>query len=290
MRFFKYAKSAFLYHWNLLAFGAGVGFAFLSGRPDIGLPLVAAAELGYLSLLSTHPRYRKYVEAQEAKAQRESQAAGAGKALNRILAALPPKSLQRFDALRDRCLELRHIASGLKDPGESPTDAPLEQLQMSGLDRLLWTFLRLLYTQHMLDRFVQSTNEPQIRKTMANLEQSLRSQSFPPEDHQKQKIRKALEDNLETSRQRLANLEKARDNGELVRHELDRLENKIQSLSEVAVNRHEPDFIAGQVDQVASSMAQTERTMQELNFATGLAEEDEEVPRLMQREAVQARK
>src|SRR5262249_59551130 len=101
--------------------------------------------------------------------------------------------------------------------------------------------------------------------------------------------RKAIEDNLATSRERLANLEKARSNSELVRLEIDRLENKIQSLSEMAINRQEPDYIVHQVDEVASSMVQTERTMNELQFATGLATE-EEVPQLLQRQAITAKK
>ena len=101
------------------------------------------------------------------------------------------------------------------------------------------------------------------------------------DDPQQQKIRKALEDNLETSQARLANYQKARDNSELVELEIDRLENKIHSLSELAVNRQEPDFISGQVDQVAASMVQTERTMNELQFATGLGPLEEEVPELV---------
>ena len=36
------------------------------------------------------------------------------------------------------------------------------------------------------------------------------------------------------------------------------------------MNRQEPDFISGQVDQVASSMLETEKTMNELQFVTGL--------------------
>ncbi len=51
---------------------------------------------------------------------------------------------------------------------------------------------------------------------------------------------------------------------------------------------HEPGFLAGQVDQVASSMVQTERTMQELQFARGLHVPDE-APPLMQREMLTAR-
>src|SRR6185295_20056080 len=104
---------------------------------------------------------------------------------------------------------------------------------------------------------------------------------------QSQKVRKALEVNLETCKARLVNFEKARDNSELVGLEIDRLENKIRSLSELAVNRQEPDFISGQVDQVASSMMETEKTMNELQFVTGLDQLDDEAPELMRGKVVQ---
>ena len=101
------------------------------------------------------------------------------------------------------------------------------------------------------------------------------------DDDQQQRVRKALEDNLQTSRDRLANLQRARDNFDLVKLEIDRLENKIRSLSELAVNRQEPDYISGQVDQVAASMLETEKTMNELQFVTGLDTVDE-APELLQ--------
>lgn len=284
MGFTKYIKSAFLYRWNLLALGAGLGFALLSGRPDVAIPLVLAGEIVYLGLLGTHPKYQQYVNAQEAKAARESGAAGGEQALDRILGLLPASAVQRFEALRARCVELRQIATELRHAGD---DAPLEELQLSGLDRLLWIYLRLLFTQHMLERFFERTREADIQHDVRNLEEQLRRAAGGPEA-QKQKVRKTLEDNLATCRERLANYQKARDNGELVRLEIDRLENKIRSLSELAVNRQEPDFISGQVDQVASSMIQTERTMNDLQFATGLAA-DEQVPELVQRQAVRAR-
>jgi hypothetical protein len=281
----KYLKAAFLYPWNLLAFAGASGFALLSGHPDVFLPIVFAGEAAYLGFLGTHPKFRAYVEAQQAKAARAKQSATAEQALERILSSLSPKAVQRFEALRQRCLELRQIAVNLKDPGSATPDMPLDELQLAGLDRLLWTFLRLLFTQQMLERFFKRTNEAQITGTIENLEQSLKQLADGPDDPQKQKIRKALEDNLQTSHERLDNLKKARDNSELVRLEIDRLESKIQSLSEMAVNRQEPDYIAHQVDEVAAGMRQTERTMNELQFATGLAVE-EEVPQLVQREAI----
>ena len=69
--------------------------------------------------------------------------------------------------------------------------------------------------------------------------------------------------------------------GEEALDEIERLENKIRTLAELAVNRQEPDFISGQVDQVAGSMLETEKTMNELQFATGLAPLDEEIPELV---------
>ena len=51
----KYIKKAFLFHWNLLALLGGMGFAVLSGHPDVAVPLVLAAEAAYLGFVGTHP-------------------------------------------------------------------------------------------------------------------------------------------------------------------------------------------------------------------------------------------
>ena len=100
-------------------------------------------------------------------------------------------------------------------------------------------------------------------------------------DDRRARVRAALQDNLDTSRSRLANLTKARENYDLMGLEIDRLENKIRSLSEMAINRQEPEFISSEVDHVASSMVDTERTMNELQFATGLNTLDNEPPALL---------
>ena len=78
MHFGKYLKTAFLYHWNLLGFLGGMGFALVSGHPDVFCPLVLAAEVAYLGLLGTHPKFRSYVEAQGARAAREQEAVALG--------------------------------------------------------------------------------------------------------------------------------------------------------------------------------------------------------------------
>jgi hypothetical protein len=178
----------------------------------------------------------------------------------------------------------------LKHPGTTSADVPLDEFQVAGLDRLLWIHLRLLYTQFALARFLQKTGEDDIKRDVKQLEQRLEKPAPAQGDLQGQRVRKALQDNLETSRARLANLSKARDNYELVKLEIERLENKIRSLSEMAVNRQEPEFISGQVDQVASSMLETEKTMNELQFATGLESMDDDAPELLRSKAKQAQR
>jgi hypothetical protein len=188
-------------------------------------------------------------------------------------------------ALRSRCRNLQQIAAELKHTSTDDVHAPLENYQVEGLDRLLWIHLRLLFTHYALQRFLQQTKAEQIQADIKRLESHLAELPASDTEIQKQRVRKALEDNLQTSRDRLTNLQRARDNFDLVKLEIDRLENKIQSLSELAVNRQEPDYISGQVDQVAASMLETENTMNELRFVTGLDSVDE-APALLQGDVV----
>ena len=133
---------------------------------------------------------------------------------------------------------------------------------------------------------MHKTTAEQIQRDIQALEARIRN---PPRDldaRQQEQIRKTLEDNLATSRDRLANFQKAVGNFELVKLEIERLENKISALIELSVNRQEPDFISGQVDEAAAGMVQTERTISDLQSVTGLVFADEQVPQLVARAAV----
>ena len=64
--------------------------------------------------------------------------------------------------------------------------------------------------------------------------------------------------------------------------ELDRIEEKIQTLAEAAVNRQDPDFISRQVDSAAESMRHTEQTIAQLQAITGLVENLDEPPAILE--------
>jgi len=269
----------------MLVFLGAAGFALLSGAADVWLPIVLAGEVGYLSLLGTHDKFQRYVDAQDAKAIRGSLSENAQTALRRILHLLPRELKTKFGDLRKRCEDLREIALDLKQPGTATSTNPLDDVQLAGLDRLLWIYLKLLFTKHSLDRFFQTTREVRIRGEISRVEERI-DRVDKSTNSRRDAMLETLKDNLKTCNDRLENFSKAKDNLELVELEIERLENKIRSLSELAVNRQEPEFISGQVEAVASSMLATEQTINELEFVTGLHGQDDHVPAFLRKELV----
>jgi len=277
----KYIKKAFLFQWNLLVFLGAMGFALISGHPDVAIPLVLAGETAYLGFLGTHPRFRKYVDAQEHKAAGPEADA---RAVERLLKALPQAQVRRFRALRDRCLALRQIAEQIREPGGDDSLRALDEIQLSDLDRLLWIYLRTLYTQHMLERFFENTSAEQIQAEIRRLEDRIRRLGTGPDASKPSRILQSLQGNLETCRARLSNLEKARENYDLLQAEVDNLETKIQSITEMAVNRSDAEAITGGVEQITQGLLRTEQTINDLGFVSGTPDFDLKVPDILSRE------
>ena len=78
----------------------------------------------------------------------------------------------------------------------------------------------------------------------------------------------------------------ARDSYELVRAEQQRLETRIRALAEMSIRLGDPETISSQVDTVAGSVVETEKTLEDLKFVTGLSTIDETVPEMIPRQKV----
>ena len=205
-------------------------------------------------------------------------------AVERLQQSLPPAQLRRFQALRDRCLALRQIAEQLREPGGADPLRSLDELQLSDLDRLLWIYLRMLYTQHMLEQFFENTSADQIQAEIRRLEDRISRLEKEPDSANRSRIRQSLEANLETCRSRLSNLAKARENHELLQAEIENLETKIQSITELAINRSDAAAITGEVEQITQGLIRTEQTINDLGFATGAEAFDLTVPTILSRQ------
>jgi hypothetical protein len=275
-----YLKEAFLFRWNLLFLIGGATAVALTPLAPVLLPLVAAGELTYLTGLVSVPRFRAAIDATVHAA---GKAAGASAApapppvsLVSMLGGLPPEARTRFERLHARCLEMRGIAAGVRGAaGDQSSSA--EEIRTPGLDRLLWLFLRLLLSKTALDRFLQTMNEQEMSAKLADLRKNLQAAQGGDE-----RIVRSLQDSVASGELRLDNYLRAKKNAEFVSLELDRIEGKIQALAEMAVNRQDPDFLSSQVDSAADSMRQTEKAVTELQHLTGLADQFEEPPAILE--------
>ena len=286
MQLFRYIKKAFKNHWNLLGLVGGVGFSMLSGKPEIGLPLVVAAEVAWLGFIGTHPRFQQYVDITESEATRSQDAAATDERMRKMFAALPRGLQNRFTELLKQCHELRSIGQGYHAASNDAEDGTVAELRMNGLDKLLWLYLKLLYTEYSLNRFFETTGTEQIQSDLKQVQERLKREQQRPEGSQRDRIIATLQDNLLTCEQRLTNFGQARDSYELVRAEQQRLETRIRSLAEMSISQGDPGTISSQVDTVAGSVAETEKTLEDLKFVTGLSSFDETVPEILPRQKV----
>lgn len=274
-----YLREAFLFRWNLLLFGGGVAAVALTPFVGALLPLVAAGELVYLAGLTSIPRFRAAVDAKVHAAGRSAPTAatpGPLPSLIMMLRDLPADARARFERLHARCLEMRRIAAGVRGAANDQTGAG-EDIRTPGLDRLLWLFLRLLLSKTALDRFLETINEPEVAARLVELRKSLAAAEAAKDE----RTIRSLQDSVASAELRIDNFARAKKNAEFVSLELDRIEGKIQALAEIAVNRQDPDFISTQVDSAAESMRQTEKAVTELQHLTGMAEQLEQPPPIL---------
>ncbi len=272
-----YLKEAFFFRWNMLLFLGGLAGAAIGPLPDVTLPLVFAGELAYLAALTSLPRFRAAIEAKVHAAQGTTPAAATtAPSLVVMLAGLPGESRTRFERLHERCVEMRHLAVGVR--GASGRDAgSAEEIRTPGLDRLLWLFLRLLMSKNALDRFLKTMSSGEITTRLEQLRKDLAA----AQEANDERIARSLQDSIAMAELRLDNYERAKKNAQFVTIELDRMESKIQALAEMAVNRQDPDLISSQVDSAAESMRQTEKAVSELQHLTGLADELQDPPAIL---------
>jgi hypothetical protein len=284
---FKYIKAAFVNHWNLLGLAGGVAFTAVSGQWEVGLPLLAAGELAWLSFVGTHPRFRQYIDIGEHRRLKADDEKAAKARMRLMLTSLPRGAQRRFNVLMKQCEELRTITKQYQAAHGEQLDETTAEIRLDGLDRLLWLFLKLLYTEHSLNRFFETTTIDNIESEIRHLEARLQSEQSRPESQHRPRLIATHQDSLKTCLERKHNFEQARDSYELVKAEQKRLENKIRSLAEIGISKSDPESFSSQVDSVAGSIQETEKTLSELEFVTGFSTfETEAVPDIISRRVI----
>lgn len=281
--FFRALKAAFGYHWNLLYLGTSAAVGIISGKPGVVLPLAAAVEILYLSILAAHPRFQRAVEAGE-RADKETDSKSNPTVLrsaDQILKEISSEDQGRFERLRGLCQQLRLISKGLT-AGEPPGESSIDTLQLTNLNRLLWIYLKMLYSKTCLEHFFRTINDTEIKSGLQNTLKRIQTLGPEHEDDEKEaKHRRSLIDMRQTLEGRLNNYHNTRENYDFLQLELERLYSKISGIVEMGISRQDPASVSTEIDVVSSSLMQTEKTIHELESITGFTFADEKPPILL---------
>jgi len=255
--YWEYVKAAFHLKPRLPGCGAlPLNYIFLVGLGILGgagmlaaVPvgvatwlLGAAGELLYLYLLSSNPRFQRYVRAQWQ--HRQQQAAEQQRAA--ALAQLSQRSRERFRALEQRCSSLQSLSQA----GAGGTGG-IDSWHLAGLHQLLWIFIRLLASQETLQRYLSTGASQEIERQIQALERDLAQADWTPA------VRKSKQSTLDILKRRFERIQSAQEQVQFIESELQRIEQQVSLLQEEALLHRDPAFLSGRIDAVTETLGET---------------------------------
>lgn len=248
-------KRAFRWPWHLLGLGAATGFALLSGDPGTWLPVVAAGEVAYMGILGMHPRFQAVLRLGE-RSQVPPQQQGNGERFREIMSFLSQQDVTRFDVLRRRCADLLELRRRMESKEESGAD----HFRGESLDRMLWLFLKLLHQRSGIQRFLSTTQRPEMEKELKSAEDQLTGSLVRDKSGTgvESRLTSSIRERIETIRERIDNHTKAEETLELLTAEIDKTEQRITHLCEVGMTMRDAAGLTVQIDSISDSLESSE--------------------------------
>ena len=237
------------------------GFLFLAG----------AAEVAYLWALVGNARFRRLVDSQSNRLRSLFDA----KEKDRLLLRLPGEE-------RDRYLELANIRQRVYESWQSRDTVVQNLLQPSvdKLDYLLDTFLRAQITMCSMQEHLADSNKAALERQIKNIELELK-RDLPD------KLKDAKSRSLGIFTQRLTRLNKLDQDMEVLRTQIDNIEQTIKLVSDQSISLSDPQQVAGQIDGAVAEVGETERSLNEVESFLGAEQEADKKDAAAQAQAQQ---
>ncbi len=198
---------------------AVLGFAILGfGHPGFWL-LGAGLETGYLTLLATHPRFQRAIDARR-KFLASTETTDGGQ--QELAARLSPDAQHRLAALNDK------IARALEAARDAHADAFDLASRREAFGRLTWIYLKLLIARHQLQTTQANADAEDLKRRIADLETAATSGEATAA------LRQSRSATLDLLRQRLHNLERCGQTLQEVESDLQRIEAQVDLAVESA--------------------------------------------------------
>lgn len=238
----SFVKEAFKRQENVVSLA---GFAVAGALFNPGFLLLGAAlEIAYLWALSTNPRFQRTVRAGSARLIDETER-------QRIVNWLPERDRAVYRDLEDTC---RRVHDGwLRRDSVSKS---ILQPSVEKLDYLLFTYVKTVYSLHQLQDYVDRSNRSLVEKELKMLEAQLAGE-MPA------KLRDATQKNVEILKQRVARLDKLKEEAAVMRAQIKTLDNAIRFVADQSMSTSDPHELNSQIDSVVLEAEQTERTVED---------------------------
>jgi hypothetical protein len=270
--FWDYVKRAFNARYPVKGLGpVSLNKWFLAGAAILGFgaPAIWLLALGlevlYLYSVSTNRRFRALVDAESADAAKQSWA----ERIAGLKGRLARDSRDRFERLTERC-------RGIQDLGAvvGSEIGTIEETKRSGMDQLLYMYLRLLVSRDTLDVHFPTAERDKLRREIEGLEKAIGAPGMP------ETVRRSREGTLEIQRRRLENIERALEQRAVIDSELERIEKQVELIREDTAMGREPAALTSRIDQVVSTLGDTSDWMRRNADLIGDVGEDKprEVP------------
>ncbi|MGC8832657.1 MAG: hypothetical protein ACP5R4_01280 [Armatimonadota bacterium] len=247
----KYVKAAFLHPLNIAAL-LGVGAASIFGtHASLGAasmvlkhaPLLFLLEVPYLVYV---PRMRWFRARVDAAQRRER---GLSEDIESLVA-----QITGFD--RQRYLRLRHIRDSIHQ-SVPPENSRIVSDELAKLDRLLYSFLRMLVNANRYRKHLERLEEDEIDAKLERARRAVQSAADP-------ELRSMHEKNLEILEKRRAEIGRFRRSVDRMETQLEMIENTFSYVADKFVAMCPPEEISSDLDALISNVESTEAVVAEL--------------------------
>ena len=267
----NYTKEAFLHPGNLVFLlvvaVAGVGASLWplspAGLTELLLGAGLAVEAAYLGIAPRVDRFRRHVRGRQQEARRGPPASRA------LYRHLPRRSQKRYYRLRELKTDVQAHYAQLHSASQGLLDAHLNKL-----DRLLRSYLELLWRREQYRVLAERTSEARIRQSIETLDADM--------DGAAERVRSVKQRRRTVLEKRLKRLRAIREHLAVVGAQLGTIEDAVKYIHEQSWTLQDPDEVTMQLDALLEEVDETQRSIRDVErlFAGGTEIVDDDLDEL----------
>ena len=245
----NYTKEAFLNPLNLGFLIATMLTAFFVSGSAVSVNVVlimgSAIELMYLGVVPRNQRFRRSIRSRRAA---EHAKPPSGKEIFRLLS----KSSQR------RYVRLRKLEKEISNNYQKLSYATqgLLESHLRKIDRLLTSYLSMLYQKQQYELSTNSSREREVIQSIAHLRTEMEDDS--------EKVRSIKERRLQILEQRLQRFKKGAEHLEILEAQIETIEDVVKYIHEQSLTLRNPEEITFQLDTLLEEVGETEAAILEI--------------------------